>query len=71
MHAGTQTDTASKRPDIPFTGPDLCALTARDVVAKLRAGEVSPLALIDAAEARSNQVGTQNYHRFRPRPRSG
>lgn len=59
MHAGTQTDTAPKRPDIPFTGPDLCALTARDVVAKLRAGEVSPLALIDAAEARSNQVGTQ------------
>lgn len=48
-----------QRPDAGFTGPDLCALPARDVVAKLKTGEVTPMDLIDAAEARSNAVGAQ------------
>ncbi|MBS0125230.1 amidase [Thetidibacter halocola] len=40
-----------------FTGPDLCALTARDAVAMLRKGVVSPSELIDAALARIEQTG--------------
>lgn len=35
---------------------ELCALTARDAVAKLKAGEVSPLELIDAAADRIEAV---------------
>lgn len=45
------------RPDAPFTGPDLCNLSAREAVARLRSGDLSPTALIDASEARAAQVG--------------
>ncbi|MEO1000227.1 MAG: amidase family protein [Pseudomonadota bacterium] len=40
-----------------FTGPDLCRLTAREAVAKLKAGEIAPADLIDAAEARIAATG--------------
>lgn len=36
----------------PFSGPDLCRLTARDVVALLKSGEVSTAELIDASLSR-------------------
>ena len=39
-----------------FTGPDLCALSACEVVALLRRGAVSPAELIDAAMTRIEQV---------------
>jgi len=44
------------RPDRPFTGPDLCRLTAREAVARLKTGEVSPADLLDAALHRMDQV---------------
>ncbi|MEX0285831.1 MAG: amidase [Paracoccaceae bacterium] len=59
MHDGPSAGDTPRRPDTQFTGPDLCALTAREVIGQLRRGEVSPAALIDAAEARSGQVGAQ------------
>ena len=39
-----------------YTGPDLCALPAREVVARLRSGEVSPAEALDAAFARIGAV---------------
>ena len=39
-----------------YTGPDLCALPAREVVARLRSGEVSPTAALDAAFARIEEA---------------
>ncbi|MEM6620029.1 MAG: amidase family protein [Pseudomonadota bacterium] len=40
----------------PYTGPDLCARPARDIVKLLRAKEIAPADLIDAAETRAAQV---------------
>lgn len=40
------------RPETTFTGPDLCALPAREVVRLLHAGEVSPADLVEAAASR-------------------
>ena len=40
-----------------FTGPDLCAKPAREVVRLLRCGEVSPSELIEASEARVARTG--------------
>lgn len=39
-----------------FTGPDVCAREAHEVVGLLKAGELSPAELIDAAEIRLAQV---------------
>ena len=39
-------------PKITFSGPELCALSARETVQALRRGEVSPAELLDAAFAR-------------------
>lgn len=39
-----------------FSGPELCALPAREVVALLRRGEIHPRDLLDAAYARMDQV---------------
>ncbi|MCB1339945.1 MAG: amidase [Pseudooceanicola sp.] len=44
------------RPAARFSGPALCALPARDVVALLRRGEVTPDEAIAASEARVAQV---------------
>lgn len=44
------------RPDAPFTGPEICARLARDIVAGLRKGEIDPADLIAAAETRMAQV---------------
>ncbi len=47
----------TQTPERPaFTGPELCKLTARDAVAKLRTGEVSPAEMLDAAWARMAEV---------------
>ena len=40
-----------------FTGPEVCAKSAREVVGMLRAKEVSPKELLDASYARMDQVG--------------
>jgi len=42
--------------DTPFTGPDLCARPAREVLRLLKAGEVSPRELLEAAWARMDAV---------------
>lgn len=47
------------RPETSFTGPDLCAKPAREVIRLLRDGEVSPSDLIDASLARMDQVEPQ------------
>lgn len=39
-------------PPTTYTGPELCALPAREAVARLRAGEISAAELLDAALAR-------------------
>lgn len=39
-----------------YTGPELCAMTATEVVGLLRRREVSPDEVIDAALARMDQV---------------
>lgn len=44
------------RPQTVFSGPELCAKSARDVVALLKAGDVAPADLIDASIARQDQV---------------
>ncbi|MFP7672574.1 amidase [Marivita sp. S0852] len=44
------------RPDTQFSGPDLCAKPARDIIALLRNGEVSTDELISASLARMDQV---------------
>ncbi len=47
------------RPDTTFSGPDLCAKSARDVVGLLRRGEVTTADLIDASLTRMDQVEPQ------------
>ncbi|PVA09138.1 amidase [Pelagivirga sediminicola] len=51
-------DTDTKAPPVqpPFTGPDLCRKEAHEIVALLRAGEVSPQELLTAAQARTEAV---------------
>ena len=44
------------RPDAEFSGPDLCAKPAREIVALLKQGEVSADELITASMARIEQV---------------
>ncbi|WP_121067906.1 amidase [Chachezhania antarctica] len=44
------------RPSTTFTGPDLCALSAREAVELLRRGDVSPTEMLDASEARRASV---------------
>ena len=44
------------RPTTTFTGPELCALSACDVVDMLRAGQVSPADLVAASKKRIAQV---------------
>jgi len=44
------------RPQTTFSGPDLCALSAREAVKLLAAGDVSPAELIDASEKRAQEV---------------
>ena len=43
-------------PKTTYSGPDLCRLSAREVVAKLKAGEVSPEECLDAALERISAV---------------
>ena len=43
-------------PKADFSGPDLCALPARDAVAGLRSGDIAPDDLLDAAFTRIAQV---------------
>ena len=45
-----------KRPETRFSGPDLCALPARVVVARLRGGELDPAEVLAAAATRIAQV---------------
>ena len=47
------------RPDTAYTGPELCALPAREVIALLRRRAVSPAELIEAALTRLAQVEPQ------------
>lgn len=47
------------RPDTQFTGPDLCRLSAREMVARLRDGSVTPQEAIAASQTRSDQIGDQ------------
>ncbi len=49
----------SNRPETSFTGSDLCAKSAREVVKLLRTKQVSPEELIAASENRTAQVGEQ------------
>lgn len=44
------------RPATRFSGPDLCALSATEVVGLLRRGEVSPAEVLDASLARTEAV---------------
>lgn len=44
------------RPDVPYTGPALCARPARDLVADLRTGTLEPQDVLDAAAQRIAQV---------------
>lgn len=44
------------RPQTVFSGPELCAKSARDVIALLKAGDVTPADLIDASITRQDQV---------------
>ena len=44
------------RPETTFTGPDLCARLAREVVAELAAGHLEPGDVLDACAARMEQV---------------
>ena len=43
----------------PFTGPDLCAKEAHEVVALLRSGEIAPRDLLEAARTRTKAVEPQ------------
>lgn len=61
---------------VEFTGPDLCALTAVEVRALLKAREISPQDLLDASETRiaqtepcQNAMVTQCFARARKRIR--
>ena len=44
------------RPDTTFSGPDLCAKSAREVIDLLKKGEVSTAELVDASMTRMDQV---------------
>lgn len=44
------------RPYARFTGPELCARPAREIVSELRQGHLRPSDLIDAAQTRTQQV---------------
>ena len=44
------------RPDTAFTGPELCARPARDGVADLRRGDLSPAEVLAASAQRMDQV---------------
>ncbi|QBF30708.1 amidase [Thalassococcus sp. S3] len=44
------------KPDTPFTGPDVCALPAREVVAALRKREISPTEVVAASAQRIADV---------------
>ena len=44
------------RPDAPFSGPYLCSLSAREVVSRLKSGEVHWRELVDASETRTKQT---------------
>lgn len=44
------------RPETTFTGSDLCAMSAREIVNLLKSNEISPADLIDASEKRTEQV---------------
>lgn len=46
----------NNRPDTRFTGPELCQLSAREVVGLLRRKEISPIDLLEASEQRVEQV---------------
>lgn len=43
----------------PFTGPDLCAREAHEIVALLRSGEITPRDLLDAARTRTDAIEPQ------------
>ena len=47
------------RPETVYSGPELCALPARDVVRMLKENEVSPGELLDAALSRVEQVDSR------------
>ena len=44
------------RPDASYSGPELCALSARKAVSLLKSGEIGPEELLDAALLRIGQV---------------
>ena len=44
------------RPSTSFSGPDLCALSARETVRVLKTGQVSATEVLEASEARIEQV---------------
>ena len=44
------------RPETGFTGADVCAFSAQEVVSLLKNGEISSNELLDASQARYNQV---------------
>ena len=44
------------RPETSFTGPELCARPARDIVAELRKGHLDPADLVTASATRIEQV---------------
>ena len=46
----------SNRPETEFTGPEVCSLSATEVVKLLRNGEVGPGELLDASQARVEAV---------------
>ena len=43
-------------PDTQFSGPEVCALSARETVNLLKTKEISPMELLDAAYTRIAQV---------------
>lgn len=47
---------SASNPTPGYTGPDLCALAARDAVRLLKSGEISPEELLDASLARIRQT---------------
>ncbi|MEX0279847.1 MAG: amidase [Arenibacterium sp.] len=44
------------RPETSFSGAEICAKSAREVVAELRAGHIDPADLVEASAARIDQV---------------
>lgn len=49
---------SSNQPNKAFSGPELCAKEAHEIVNLLKKGEISPTELIDASSTRINQIGT-------------